>query len=82
MGRIKNRLSARGVTFDSRTPTAVSGNAVSGMLRGHTALRYVFAADTLYVNVFVDVTVTPAGQQKISRTNINPPIREGEIIDL
>ena len=82
VGRIKNRLSARGVTFDSRTPTAVSGNAVSGLLRGHTALRYVFAADTQYVNVFIDVTVTPAGQQKISRSNINPPIREGEIIDL
>jgi len=82
VGRIKNRLSARGVTFDSRTPTAVSGNAVTGLLRGHTATRYVFAADTQYVNVFVDVTLTPAGQQKISKSNVNPPIREGEIIDL
>jgi CheY-specific phosphatase CheX len=82
VGRIKNRLSARGVTFDSRMPTAVSGNAVTGMLRGHTAMRYVFTADTQYVNVFVDVTLTPAGQQKISKSNINPPIREGEIIDL
>lgn len=80
LGRVKRRISVHGLTFDCRTPVALTGDAVGRAIATRRESPLRFASGPNEVEVWFDTVLTPATEQMMTKRRVQEFAREGDVL--
>ncbi len=80
LGRVKRRISVHGLTFDCRTPVALTGDAVGRAIAARRESPLRFASGPNEVEVWFDTVLTPDTEQMMTKRRTQEFAREGDVL--